>query len=152
MILGENELKKLFPEFEELVQPAGIDLRLDNVFEQDSPASLLDDKKELPKLKRLKPPIYTLKPKKAYLVTVDRKIMIPKDYAMIYLPRSTLLRSFISVHTAFGDPGFCGTLKFLLYNYGDFEYKIKKGERIVQAIIFKVKGSGEYNGDYQEPL
>lgn len=152
MILGEKELRKLFPEFKDSIQPAGIDLRLDNVFEQESSASLLDGEKRLPNLKRLKPPIYTLKPKKAYIVTVDGKIRIPKGYAMIYLPRSTLIRSFISVHTAFGDPGFHGTLKFLLNNYGDFEYKIKRGERIVQAIIFKVKGSGEYNGDYQEPL
>ncbi|BAW30829.1 dUTP diphosphatase [Methanothermobacter sp. MT-2] len=152
MILGEKELIKLFPEFKDLVQPAGIDMRLDEVFEQASPASLLDDEKKLPKLKRLKPPIYTLKPKKAYLVTVDKKIKVPRGYGMIYLPRSTLLRSFISVHTAFGDPGFQGKLKFLVYNYGNFEYKIKKGERIIQAIVFKVKGSGEYTGSYQEPL
>lgn len=151
-MLGEKELIKLFPEFEDLIQPAGIDLRLDEVFEQAGPASLLDDKKRLPELRKLKPPLYNLKPKKAYLVTVDRKIKIPKGYAMIYLPRSTLLRSFIGVHTALGDPGFQGRLRFLVYNYGDFEYKIKRGERIAQAIVFKVKGSEEYNGSYQEPL
>lgn len=151
-MLGEKELIKLFPEYRNLIQPAGIDLRLDEVFEQASPASLLDDKKTLPKLRKLKPPIYTLEPKKAYLVTIQEKMRIPKGHAMIYLPRSTLLRSFVAVHTALGDPGFQGKLRFLVYNYGDFEYKIKRGERIAQAIIFKVKGSGEYKGSYQEPL
>jgi len=148
-MLGEKELIKLFPDFKELIQPSGIDLRLDEVFIQKSSGFLIDNKKNLPELERLNPPIYILKPKTAYSVTVQPKIKIPKGYSMIYLPRSTLNRSFISVHTALGDPGFYGTLQFMLYNYGEFDYKIKKGERIVQAVVFDVTGSGEYNGSYQ---
>ena len=149
-MLGEEELIKLFPDFKELVQPSGIDLRLNEVYAQTGPASLIDDEKRLPELEKLDPPIYTLKSKKGYLVTIDRKIKIPKGYSMLYIPRSTILRSFISIHTALGDPGFYGTLQFLLYNYGDFDYTIKQGERIAQAVIFPVTGSGEYNGSYQE--
>jgi len=148
-MLGEKELIKLFPDFKELIQPSGIDLRLDKVFIQKSPGSLIDNKKNLPELERLDPPIYTLKPKTAYSVTVEPKIKIPKGCSMLYLPRSTINRSFISVHTAVGDPGFYGTLQFMLYNYGEFDYKIKKGERIAQAVVFDVTGSGEYNGSYQ---
>ncbi|MCE5215133.1 MAG: deoxyuridine 5'-triphosphate nucleotidohydrolase [Methanobacterium sp.] len=149
-MLGERELIKLFPDFKDLIQPSGIDLRLGEVFAQAGPASLIDDQKKLPELEKLEPPIYTLKPKKGYSVTIDRKIKIPKGYSMLYLPRSTILRSFVSIHTALGDPGFYGTLKFLLYNYGDFDYTIKQGERIAQAVVFPVTGSGEYNGSYQE--
>lgn len=149
-MIGENELKKLFPDFEELVQPSGIDLRIDEVFVQKGPGSLIDNEKILPELEKLEPPIYVLEPKKAYLVTVDRKIKIPKGYSMLYVPRSTLLRSFVSVHTAVGDPGFYGTLQFMVYNYGDFDYTVKKGERIAQGVVFNVTGSGEYNGSYQE--
>jgi len=149
-MLGEKELIKLFPNFKELVQPSGIDLRLENVFIQKSAGSLVDNKKNLPELEKLEPPIYTLKPKTAYSVTIEPKMKIPKGYAQLYLPRSTLNRSFISVHTAVGDPGFYGTLQFLLYNYGEFDYTIKQGERIAQAVVFPVTGSGEYNGSYQE--
>ena len=39
---------------------------------------------------------------------------------------------------------------FMIYNHGDFEYKIKSGDRIAQAVVFEVKGSGEYDGSYQE--
>ncbi|MEN4006732.1 MAG: deoxyuridine 5'-triphosphate nucleotidohydrolase [Methanobacteriaceae archaeon] len=148
-MLGEKELIKLFPDFKELIQPSGIDLMLDEAFIQKSSGSLIDNKKNLPELERLDPPIYILKPKTAYSVTVEPKIKIPKGYSMIYLPRSTLNRSFISVHTALGDPGFYGKLQFMLYNYGEFDYKIKKGERIAQAAIFDVTGSGEYKGSYQ---
>lgn len=149
-MLGEKELIKLFPDFKELIQPAGIDLRVDEIFMQKSPGSLINDEKTLPELEKLKPPLYTLKPKTGYLVTIDRKIKIPKGYSMMYLPRSTLLRSFVSVHTALGDPGFYGTLKFLLYNYGEYDYTLNQGERIVQATVFPVTGSGKYEGNYQE--
>lgn len=149
-MLGEKELIKIFPDFKELIQPSGIDLRLDDVFIQKSGGSLIDNEKNLPELEILEPPIYTLKPKTAYSVTVEPKVKIPKGCSMLYLPRSTLNRSFISVHTAVGDPGFYGTLQFMLYNYGKFDYTIKKGERIAQAVVFDVTGSGEYDGSYQE--
>ncbi len=149
-MLGEKELIKLFPDFEGLIQPSGIDLPLEDVFVQKSAGSLIDNEKNLPELEKLEGPIYTLKAKTAYSVTVAPKVKIPKGYAMLYRPRSTLNRSFISVHTAVGDPGFYGTLQFMVYNYGEFDYQIKKGERIAQAVIFKVSGSGEYNGSYQE--
>jgi deoxycytidine triphosphate deaminase len=149
-MLGEKELKKLFPEFEKLIQPSGIDLKLDKVLVQKGPGSLIDNEKNLPPIEELKGDIYTLEPKKAYSVTIEGKIKIPKGYTMLYLPRSTLLRSFISVHTAVGDPGFYGTLQFLIVNNGDYPYQIKKGDRIAQAVVFPVTGSGEYNGSYQE--
>jgi len=149
-MLGEKELIKLFPEFKELVEPSGIDLRVDEVFRQKGPGSLVDDQKNLPELQKLEPPLYTLQPKTAYSVTIHRKIKIPKGYSMLYLPRSTLLRYFISIHTAVGDPGFYGTLQFLLVNQGDFPFTLKHGERIAQGVVFPVEGSGEYNGSYQE--
>ena len=39
---------------------------------------------------------------------------------------------------------------FMIYNHGEYEYKIKSGDRIAQAVVFEVEGSGEYNGSYQE--
>ncbi|WP_409200000.1 dCTP deaminase domain-containing protein [Methanobrevibacter sp. DSM 116169] len=149
-MLGEKELIKLFPEFVDLIQPSGIDLALDEIYVQKSEGSLIDNEKNLPDIETLEGPIYTLKPKTAYLATIDRKIKIPKGYTMLYTPRSTLLRSFISVQTAVGDPGFYGTLMFMIYNHGEFEYKIKKGDRIAQGVVFEVVGSGEYDGSYQE--
>lgn len=125
-MLGEKELIKLFPDFKKLVQPSGIDLTLDEVFIQKSPASLIDNEKNLPDIEAIDGPVYTIKPHTAYLATIDRKIKIPKGYSMLYLPRSTLLRSFVSVQTAVGDPGFYGTLIFMIYNHGNFDYKIKK--------------------------
>lgn len=149
-MLGEEKLKKLFPDFMDLVQPSGIDLELDKIYTQESEGSLIDNEKNLPEIKELEGPIYSLKPNTAYLASIKRKIKIPKGYAMLYLPRSTLLRSFVSVQTAVGDPGFYGTLMFMVYNHGKYEYKIKSGDRIAQAVVWPVEGSGVYNGSYQE--
>ena len=149
-MLGEEELIKLFPDFKDLVQPSGIDLELDKIYIQKSPGSLIDNEKTLPEIEELPGDIYTLKPHTAYLASIRRKIKIPKGYPMLYLPRSTLLRSFISVQTAVGDPGFYGTLMFMICNHGEYEYKIKSGDRIAQAVVYPVEGSGEYNGSYQE--
>ena len=149
-MLGEKELVKIFPDFADLVQPSGIDLELDKIYIQKSEGSLIDNEKNLPEIEALEGDIYTLKSHTAYLASIKRKIKIQKGYTMLYLPRSTLLRSFISIQTAVGDPGFYGTLMFMIHNHGEFEYKIKSGDRIAQAVVFPVKGSGEYNGSYQE--
>lgn len=149
-MLGEKELVKLFPDFADLVQPSGIDLELDRIYTQESGGSLIGNEKTLPEIREMEGEIFTLKPHTAYLASIKRKIKIPKGYTMLYLPRSTLLRSFISVQTAVGDPGFYGTLMFMIYNHGEYEYKIKSGDRIAQAVVFPVEGSGEYNGSYQE--
>lgn len=151
-MLGEKELLKLFPEYSDTIQPSGIDLRMDKIYRQVGSGSLIDNEKNLPEIEELESvdDIYTLEPKTAYSVTIEGKIEIPTGYTMLYLPRSTLLRSFISVHTAVGDPGFYGTLQFMIVNNGQYPYKIKKGERIAQAVVFSVEGSGKYNGSYQE--
>ena len=149
-MLGEKELVKIFPDFKDLVQPSGIDLELDKIYVQTSGGSLIDNEKNLPEIRELEGDIYTLKPHTAYLASIKRKIKIPKGYTMLYLPRSTLLRSFVSVQTAVGDPGFYGTLMFMIYNHGEYDFKIKSGDRIAQAVVFPVEGSGEYNGSYQE--
>ena len=151
-MLGEKELLKLFPEYSDTIQPSGIDLRMDKIYRQVGSGSLIDNEKNLPEIEELESvdDIYTLEPKTAYSVTIEGKIEIPTGYTMLYLPRSTLLRSFISVHTAVGYPGFYGTLQFMIVNNGQYPYKIKKGERIAQAVVFPVEGSGKYNGSYQE--
>lgn len=153
-MLGEKELLKLFPEYSDTIQPSGIDLRMDKIYRQVGSGSLIDNEKNLPEIEELESvdDIYTLEPKTAYSVTIEGKIEIPTGYTMLYLPRSTLLRSFISVHTAVGDPGFYGTLQFMIVNNGQYPYKIKKGERIAQAVVFPVEGSGKYNGSYQEKI
>lgn len=149
-MLGEKKLIELFPNFKGLIEPAGIDLPLDEIFKQVGEGSLIDNEKNLPKIEKVSGPIYNLEPKTSYLATIDRKIKIPKGYAMTYKPRSTLLRSFVSVETAVGDPGFYGTLMFLIINNGNYPYKIKKGDRIAQGVVYEVEGSGEYDGSYQE--
>ena len=59
-MLGEKELNLLFPDFKKLVQPAGIDLRVDKVYKQVGPGSLVDDDKTLQDLEDIEHPLFKL--------------------------------------------------------------------------------------------
>ena len=73
-MLGERELKTVFPNFEDLVQPSGIDVELDEIFVQKCGGSLIDNEKNLPEIEALEGPVYTLKPRAAYLASIKRKV------------------------------------------------------------------------------
>lgn len=52
-LLGEKELRSLFPEYEDSIQPSGIDLKLDKLYKQAGPGSLIDNRKDLPQLEEV---------------------------------------------------------------------------------------------------
>ena len=67
-MLGENDLLKLFPEYEDSIQPSGIDLKMDKLFRQIDSGSLIDNQKNLPELEEVEcddDNVYTLEPKTA---------------------------------------------------------------------------------------
>ena len=166
MITGVKKLLELYPGLDDnQYQPAGIDLKLGkiNVFDNtDDVYAIVDNRKQLPKQVELPESAvkvgttklevgYTLEPHKPYIAVVDKKIKIDKDYAQIYLPRSSLLRAGVDVRTALGDPGFHGHLSFLVINHNEVPFFIKKGERFAQMINIKVdEATSEYDGDYNE--
>ncbi len=152
MILGESVLRRLIPGLDpDQYQPAGVDLRLGKVLEPVGKAALLEgDDKRLPGYREVEPEdgVYELSPGKAYVWELEPAVKIPKGKAAVFLPRSTLLRSAVSVHTALGDPGFEGKIRVLAVNHGRYPYRVAEGERVVQMVLLDVKGSGVYEGDY----
>lgn len=163
MILGEVDLVRMYPEFKDDVQPAGIDLRCGELFHlrNSSDVGMYDNKKFLPKQvsvatgkKQIKNGVlvdgWYLAPGASYIISVDRKIKIPEGVAQLYYPRSSLLRGGVTLDTAVGDPGFNGTLSFLIRNEGEGSFFLGKGERFCQALSYEVWRGGKYDGDYQE--
>ena len=165
MINGIDYLKKMYPNRDEKdYQPSGLDLRAGRVFEIDYsvPAGLFNGQKKVPRHIELVPQkvfeydaeeCWVLEPHIPYIVEVDKQIQIGEKNAQFYLPRSTLLRSGVTVSTALGDLGYNGHLSFLVINHRHNVFILQKGERFAQLVDFEVKGGSElYNGDYQEKV
>lgn len=166
MILGESELRKLYPGLdEEQYQPAGIDLKLGNVKILNNTKDvygIVGGEKQLPEQKEIEENAvkvgatklevgFMLEPHHSYIATVKSKIKIPLNIVQLYLPRSSLLRAGVDVRTAVGDPGFNGYLSFLMINHNDKPFFIKKGERFVQMVCMRLDGdTNGYDGDYNE--
>ena len=166
MINGEEILRVRYDNLsEEQYQPAGIDLTLDSIymFKENSidTYGLFKDMKILPDQEEMIPrnvlikgnlcKVYTLNPGEAYIAKTNEKIEIDECSAQFYLPRSSLLRSGISVQTALGDPGFNGHLSFLIINHTPVPFMIEKGARFAQLVDFTCAGiKSQYDGDYNE--
>ena len=157
MILGEKVLREMYPDLDDnQYQPNSIDLKLGKVEEahyDGSMVGIVNGAKLLPQTTENIGDIrgrFKLEPMKSYWVIIDNEIIIPDNVCQLYYPRSTLLRMGLSLHTAVGDSGFKGHLKFLLVNNTHNPIYIDKGERIATAVNFIVDGGTKYDGDYQE--
>lgn len=152
MILGEYVLRYLFPNLDEdQYQPAGVDLKLDKVFRLEGKGALLKgDDKRLPEYHEVEAAsgVFELEPNVPYMLELAPELEIPREAAALFLPRSTLLRSGVSVHTALGDPGFRGKIRVLAVNHHTEPYRIARGERVVQAVFVGAINASMYDGDY----
>lgn len=169
MIIGEKNLKKLFPNFEKDIDGNGIDLRVGKLYENietNKVVGCINNEKFLPQLKELElennseslipndvelPKFYKLKPFTYYTVEIDREIYIPHGYTQMYEIRSTYARCGLILSKGVGDDGFNGTLRFGLFNGTNNSIYVGENERIVQAITFKNDGTtSHYDGSYQD--
>lgn len=136
----------------EQVQPAGVDLTLDEVETFSSPFVLSEKSTELAKVEKLSPleGKYELKPG-AYKITYSETISIPSDAIGLVFPRSSLLRSGITVCTAVWDPGYRGKGSGLLLILNPSGAILWRGSRLAQLIVIKTtkKPDFTYRGKYQ---
>ena len=157
MIIGNESLKDLFPEFEDCIKENGIDLRIGKVEHTTNRNNKLigciDGEKHLPVTYEVKPSddVYVFYPHNFYTIVVDRPIHIPEGYCQFYFIRSTFARCGLMINDAVGDNGFEGTLRIGVYNANNLTITAGLNEAIIQAITIKNDGTATtYNGDYKE--
>ena len=87
--------------------------------------------------------------KGSYKIIFNEIVSIPTDVCAIGLPRSSLLRMGVSVHTAVWDAGYKGRSEALLVVYNEDGFYIKKDARVMQ-LLFMTLGSAQegYSGRY----
>lgn len=72
------------------------------------------------------------------MVGTGLKMAIPTGYYGRVAPRSGLaVKNFIDVGAGVIDEDYRGELKVLLFNFGDQEFTVNKGDRIAQMVLEK---------------
>ncbi|UCH42773.1 MAG: deoxyuridine 5'-triphosphate nucleotidohydrolase [Dehalococcoidales bacterium] len=86
----------------------------------------------------------------AYIVTFNEVVNLPNNVMALARPRSSLLRSGVTVNTAVWDAGYSGRSQSLLVVYNTQGLRLQKNARIVQLIFLQLSGETEgYQGAYQ---
>ena len=83
----------------------------------------------------------------SYLVTFNEVVNLPLDLMALGRPRSSLLRSGVSIHTAVWDAGYQGRSQALLSVYNPDGYQVQKDARLLQLVFFRLEQS--LNQGYQ---
>jgi deoxycytidine triphosphate deaminase len=153
-ILELIEKKKLIENVDKNnVQPSGVDLRVKVVYRLKNGGYLGIKNRQTPNVDVVSDKVgnkIILEPNEFVLVETIEKVNMPNDLLALILPRSSLFRCGVSLHTAVVDPGFIGTLTFGMKNLSDHPFELEIGSKIGQIVFEEVKGNDKlYNGKYQ---
>lgn len=146
---GSFVAAQLAPVADEQIQPNGVDLTLDAVFEQREPGRIGVDGKTVGERRELdtdSSDSYSLTPG-GYVARYAETISIPDDHVGFVYPRSSLMRNSCMLHTAVWDAGYEGRGEGLLQVHHDIE--LERGARIAQFVLADARHEKTYAGDYQ---
>ena len=138
------------PTTDEQIQPNGVDLTLDAVFEQREPGRIGRDGKTVgdrdPVPTASGDGVYRLPPG-GYVVRYAETVSIPDGHVGFIYPRSSLLRNSCMLNTAVWDAGYEGKGEGLLEVHHDIE--LEAGARIAQIALTEADHEDTYDGSYQ---
>jgi dUTP pyrophosphatase len=160
MILGKTELIRLVDglvegtvDAREQLQANGLELTAGKVEAFDGPGQIgfSNEDRSLPATRPLPwgDDGWLFLEKGCYKVTFNEIVSVPKDACAIGLPRSSLLRMGVSVHTAVWDAGYMGRSEALLVVYNEAGFRVKKDARVLQLLFMRLEsGQDGYKGRY----
>jgi len=147
---GEYVADHVSPTTPAQVQPNGVDLTVEAVFEQTGAGHVGRDGKEIGDREAVEPsgepPTYTLDPG-GYVVRYGETIQIPAGHVGFLYPRSSLLRNGCMLDTAVWDAGYEGKGEGLLEVY--HEVTIERDARVAQLVLAEADHADSYDGSYQ---
>ena len=85
-----------------------------------------------------------------YLITFNEVVNLPLDVIALGRPRSSLLRSGVSIHTAVWDAGYKGRSQALLVVQNHLGYRLQRDARVAQLVFFRLStpASQGYQGRF----
>lgn len=134
------------------LQPAGIDLRVSQVFKFRSAGVLGFNERKLPEVEEVLPEngYWSLDPG-VYKIRFAEIVELPRDVLALCFPRSSLLRSGVLVSCTVWDPGYVGRGEALMHVMNPHGINLGVGARVVQLIFFRLNKAVEktYEGFYK---
>jgi dUTP pyrophosphatase len=154
LVQQQPPLVEGFVNLDEQVQPNGFDLTLREVALLQSRAriTVANDQRLV---SNLAPLVFNglisidLMPG-AYIITYNEVVHLPRDIMALGRPRSSLIRSGVTVEMGVWDAGYSGRSQSLMVVYNHQGVRLQKNARIVQLIFFRLTRETEgYRGVYQ---
>jgi deoxycytidine triphosphate deaminase len=145
---GRFVAEHIEPVTEEQVQPNGVDLTLETVYEQVEPGRIHRSGKTVGDRRELDAGdgTFALEPG-GYIAGYGETVSIPPGHVGFIFPRSSLMRNSCMLNTAVWDAGYVGRGEGLLQVFHEIE--IETGARIAQMVYARAEHSGAYEGTYQ---
>lgn len=151
---GRFVAEHIEPTTDDQVQPNGVDLTLDTVFEQREPGQIARDGKTIGDRDSVSPvtdtgaevDTYRLS-SGGYVVRYAETVSIPDGHVGFIYPRSSLLRNSCMLNTAVWDAGYEGKGEGLLEVHHEIE--LEAGARIAQIVLTEANHEDTYDGSYQ---
>jgi len=135
------------------LQPNGIDIRVDRVAHLVTRGTLGSDTRDPAGRADLPPEAdgWWDLAAGAYVIGYLERVNLPNDVMAIARPRSSLLRSGVTVHTAVWDAGYSGRGEGLLHVMNAAGYRLQRGARVVQLVFMRLGSPAAegYAGRYQ---
>ncbi len=86
----------------------------------------------------------------AYIITYNEIVHLPNNIMAISQPRSSLLRSGVTVYGAVWDAGYSGRSRAMMVVFNPRGFRLQKDAAIVQLVFMRLTGETEgYSGTYQ---
>ncbi len=86
----------------------------------------------------------------AYVITYNEVVNLPNDVMALARPRSSLLRSGVTVHGAVWDAGYSGRSRSLMVVHNPRGFRLQRNAAVAQLIFMRLTGETEgYSGTYQ---
>jgi dUTP pyrophosphatase len=84
-------------------------------------------------------------------ITYNEVVHLPQNIMALGLPRSSLLRCGVNIHTAVWDAGYSGRSQSLLVVYNPMGFLLHRNAKVLQLIFFQLSRPVEqgYTGIFQ---
>ncbi len=137
-------------------QPAGVDITLKKVLKFSTHGQIDFDNTERKVSETEEVPFegegeWVALPQGCYKVMFNEYVKIPPDAAALCFPRSSLLRSGMSLECAVWDPGYEGRSEALLVVSNPHGARLKKNAKIGQLVFIRLSETARelYSGQYK---